>query len=156
MRFTYAILLVFSIFIIIACDNGTDSNDDTEHARAVGLVIYSSGTTVVDYERDEAVSGQLEVPAGERSDHFDIKFIDEDGDEFEPEDDHYKLDWSIGDTSLVAIWQHEDEAGGWEFHLDGKKAGETTIRFKVMHDDHADFTSKLVPVVVSDASSNFR
>ena len=49
---------------------------------------------------------------------------------------------------MVEVWQHPGEEGGYEFHLRGKKSGETTIEFKVNHDGHADFTSGDVKIVV--------
>lgn len=150
----FFILLISGLFILTGCDNPADSDDDQdEHSRAVGLVIYSSGTTVVRYERDEAVNGVLTAPLGDLSDHYNIRFIAEDGDEFEPHLDESSLDWTIADTTVVSIWQHPDEEGGWDFHLRGKTLGTTTIRFKILHGDHADFTSQPIPAVVTDSEN---
>jgi hypothetical protein len=145
------ILLVVLVAGITSCDNPADSTTTSEHVRGVGVVISSSGVTVVRYERDEEVQGHLEATAGELSDHLDFELIGDDGSVFMPSTDTHSLQFEIADTTLVTTWQHADEQGGFEFHLDGKAAGETTIIFRVFHEDHADFTSKAIPVIVNAA-----
>ncbi|MCB0281644.1 MAG: hypothetical protein KDF60_03615 [Calditrichaeota bacterium] len=146
------ILLTLASFLTNCSDSSVDSHSD--HADAVGMRIVSSGVTIVSYIRDSAVDGVIEAQAGESSGHMDVEFYDDENDSwFIPEEDHFTLLIEIGDTTIADYWQHEGEEGGFEFHILGKKAGNTQAVFTIIHDDHPDFVSKEIPLIVSDGSS---
>ena len=74
---------------------------------------------------------------------YDSSIIDihlHEGGEHEHEDDHAEEDE-----------HHEEElAEKFTFEVDGLKAGETAIKFQLLHGDHADFTAALmIPVTVT-------
>ena len=143
--FLFVFLLMFS-----SCSEESNPVDggEGEHARGIGVVIRSSGQTVVRYERNEAVSGELSGPNGQTSVAYDFYLIDEDGDEYQPGAEHHSLTWELADTTVAGIWQHEGEEGGFEFHVVGKDIGLTSIVFSVLHEGHPDFVSKSIPVRV--------
>jgi hypothetical protein len=143
------LLLVITILFVTACSDGNDPNeDDNDHARGIGIQITSSGQTVVSYEGDGALTGSLSAVAGELSAAYFFLLIDEDGETYTPEEDHHELRFTVADTTIVTTWQHEGEEGGFEFHLQGKAEGQTTIIFTVYHEDHPDFVSRDIPVEV--------
>jgi len=144
---TLIILFMSVIFLTYCSDNSTGPDDD--HADAVGMRIVSSGLTIVSYIRDGALTGKIETEAGEMTGGMDIEFYDDEDDEwFTPEDDHYELKIVLEDTTIAQYWQHEGEEGGFEFHIVGKQAGNTTAVFSILHDDHPDFVSRDIPVEV--------
>jgi hypothetical protein len=134
--------LTFATAILMAGCNNPASNDDDdheEHSEPHAIQFAMNGETIVTY------------PAGENSGHFDVEedhetslitaeFLDENGNEIHGEDldDEYSLAWEIADTDIADIEQH-DEDGRWSFHIVGKTAGGTTVKFMLMHGDHADF-----------------
>ena len=67
--------------------------------------------------------------------------------EHEDEHDHEDDDHEHHDEDE----HHDDElAEQFTFEVDGLKAGETTIKFQLLHGDHADFTGALmIPVTVT-------
>ena len=108
-------------------------------------------------------------------DHDGDEFLPENPEE---EDDHdhdhgeeevFALALSEFDSSIITIHLHEHEGEAHEddhseedehhdeelaeqftFEVDGLKAGETAIKFQLMHGDHADFTAALmIPVTVT-------
>jgi hypothetical protein len=108
-------------------------------------------------------------------DHDGDEFLPENPEE---EDDHdhdhgeeevFALALSEFDSSIIGIHLHEHESEGHEddhaegddhhdeelaeqftFEVEGLKAGETTIKFQLMHGDHPDFTAALsIPVTVT-------
>ncbi len=123
------------------------------------------------------VGEELEV-AATFLDHDGDEFLPEnpeEGDEHDHDHDHgeeevFALSLSAFDSSIIKIHlhEHEDEhdheddhdeedehhdeelAEQFTFEVDGLKAGETTIKFQLLHGDHADFTGALmIPVTVT-------
>ena len=121
------------------------------------------------------VGEELEVAAA-FLDHDGDEFLPENPEE-EDEHDHdhdeeevFALALSAFDSSIIKIHlhEHEDEhdhededdhedehhdeelAEQFTFEVDGVKAGETSIKFQLLHGDHADFTAALmIPVTVT-------
>jgi len=128
-----------------------DDHDHGAHMDAVGLVIKDAAFKEVFRVFEGKTDDTLYAPSEGTSDHYTITFLEKDLSEVpEAELEGKTLAWDIADTSLFSIWQHEGEEGGFEFHFKGKgKTGSTTIVFKVMHGDHADFKTPAIAVVVS-------
>lgn len=146
------ILFVLAAFLTNCSDNSVESDGD--HADAVGLRIVSSGVTIVSYIRDSAIEGNIEVEASELSGPMNIEFYDDEKEDwFTPDAEHYLLTIEISDTTIADYWQHEGEEGGYEFHIRGKKAGNTNAVFKLIHDDHPDFVSKEIPILISETGT---
>ncbi|MBD3225237.1 MAG: hypothetical protein GF313_10940 [Caldithrix sp.] len=158
MRYVLKFLILSSIvasLILYSCSESTDPHsDDNEHARGIGIRITSSGQSVVEYEGDGTLTGALTVAEGDLSVPYMFMLIDEDGEAYTPEEDHHELRFEVADTTVTTVWQHEGEEGGFEFHLQGKNQGETTVVFSVYHEDHPDFVSRDIPAQVTAANAN--
>ncbi len=144
------ILFLATALFMASCgddDNPVDGHHD-EHAEAFGVVILNSGAEVA---RDEAgtVTGEIEVGVERETALLSLRFIAEDGDLFVPDNDHNSLDWEIADETIAAV-EHHEEDGAWAFHIVGHAAGETTIRIKINHGDHADFVSREIEIHVTE------
>ncbi len=148
MRLLLSILLMLTMVILPSCENPAEKETD-EHAEGVGIALVASGQTLVSYENDDPLVGSLSVALGARTDHINFYLIDEDGDRFIPDEEHHSLQFGFGDETIAGVYQHEGEEGGFEFHLDGLKAGQTTLTFTVYHEDHADFVSRPISVSVT-------
>jgi hypothetical protein len=149
------ILMAFlAFFLAVGCgeDNPVDDDHDDHHFEAVGVVLTLSGQEIARAE-GSTVTGQVEIDEGEDTALISIAFLLEEGGQGVPDEDHYSLSWDIGDDSKADVEQH-DEDGKWRFHIHGEGAGSTTIAFKIMHDDHADFVSAPIPVVVNAAGGS--
>lgn len=149
MKIIYYIFLTILIISIISCSESDPSEPHHEHLEASGLVLIKSGQRFFKIFRGEIVSDtkKLEVPLGELTDHYSIKFLDEDGEEFDPPTDPDKsLSWGIEDESIVEVYQ--EKQGDWEFHLKGLKVGTTTIELRVLHLDHIEFRTPKIQVEV--------
>ncbi len=127
------------------------SEPQQDHFEAEGIVLIDSGVRFFHMFRGEIdTSGgkadTLVVPVG-LSPHWEIKFLDENEQEIDPPDDANKsFGWIITDPAVVEIYRHDGQE--WDFHLNGLKVGETAIEFRVMHNDHYDFHTPLIPVSV--------
>ena len=108
LRQLLTLFAIAALFIFIGCSDDSnlvkDDDTDHDHAEAVGCVISSSGEELARYEAGE-VTGKLTVKAGEETPLLSIKFIAEDGDLFQPEEDHYKLDWEFSTPELLSSWR---------------------------------------------------
>lgn len=146
-------LSVFALALFIAgCgdDNPVDpDHEDEVHAEAIGLIIRSSGAEIVHYENGE-VEGEIAVGHGKETALLSVRFIAEDGDLFTPHaDEGWSLDWEIADESIAEV-EHHAEDSAWAFHIVGLEEGQTTIRIKINHGDHADFVSQEIEIHVSE------
>jgi len=148
MRVYSSLLLALLLILFAACNNPAEKETD-EHAEGVGIALVASGQTLVSYANDDPLMGSLSAIVGQRTDHIDFYLIDEDGDRFTPDEDHHSLQFEIDDETMISIFQHDGEEGGFEFHIDGLKAGQTTLTFTVYHEDHADFVSRPIPVNIT-------
>jgi hypothetical protein len=143
--FAFPLLALTGVLVLAACDDDPVGTDDEEHADPVAVQVLVAGNELASATPVSA-TGSLTVDAGAETGHLDVVFIDEDGDAIVPEAE-YSLAVSMADET-VAEWEFDDpgEFGG---HLKGLAAGTTTAVFSLMHDDHADFISAGVTVVIN-------
>ncbi|MBI1932850.1 MAG: hypothetical protein HYS24_09975 [Ignavibacteriales bacterium] len=139
------ILLLISVY---SCTDDPISNQE-DHFEAIGTIIYdATGAEVVSILRG-ITNDTLKVISGKLSDHYTVKFyIDNENIVDSPQNEHTRLNYEIGDSNLVTWWQHPGEEGGFEFHLNGKKKGITTVQLFIVHEDHNDYRSGEIPLLV--------
>lgn len=137
-KFSSAILVfIISIGILLAgCSNPADSNEE-EHPHPEGAVFKMNGEEILRYENGEP-SSSIDVNEGGETPLITIYFLDEEGNEFQPDEPENSLNWKDIDTSIAKIEQH-DEDGKWSFHVHGQAQGSTTVTFQLFHDGHSDF-----------------
>ncbi len=147
---TAAVLTVF----LAGCGKDDPLTPQEEHYEAEGLVLIDSGQRFFRYFQGKIDSGDsrvdvLEVPHGQLTSHWSIRFLDENGNEMAPPSgEGHSFTWEIADESIVQVVQDEGDEGKFDFHLRGLEAGETTIKFQISHEGHVDFTTPPIPVHV--------
>lgn len=149
-------IAILSVGLLSSCsDEDNPVADQMGHFEAVGIRITQSGAVVLDYfgpdypANSGAIDKTITLSQGTNP-HWDAKFYDEGRNIIEPPDDSDKSFSALfSDPSVASIWWHEGEEGSFEFHLKGLKEGETTVQFQVLHNDHADFSTLPIPVVVT-------
>ena len=140
--FTTALILISS-----ACSNST-SSDDHEHADAEGFILKLNGQEIVRQDPGGTLTGEIEIEPGEETDLITIYFLDDDGDEFQPEEDEYSLGYEFDEDGIVEFEQH-DEDGKWSFHLHAENIEDhTELTLKLLHGSHSDFTTQDIHVHV--------
>jgi hypothetical protein len=117
---------------------------DGDHHDAEGLVLRQGGVDIVTVW-EGVVFGEIEVHHGETTAPIAVFFLDDDGDEFVPDDPDFSLGWVIGDETLIVI----DLVGDWVFTVTGHLEGTTTLTLMLMHDGHADFMSPPIELAVT-------
>ena len=152
------VILLFSLLTIITLTTGCEDDPispQEEHLSAIGMVFYSSGIEVARMVRG-VTTDTLFVPFGGLTEHFDIKFLDENENEFDPPSTEIQtLSWEFENSAIADIWQHEGEEGSFDFHLSGLQTGVTNIEFFVMHNDHNDYRSGKIPVKVINEENTY-
>ena len=169
--FRFMLLLLAFVVLFTACgadDNPVDG-DDQEHADADGFILKVDGNEI--YRQFQGThEGSITLKVGEELDVLAM-FLDHDGDEFLPEgaeeedEEHdrdeeevFALSISEFDSSIIEVHLYEDEGEDHEdelaekftFGVKGLKAGETGVKFQLLHGDHPDFTGALsIPVTVT-------
>lgn len=138
-------------------EKDSPSSPQQDHFKAEGIVLIDSGVRFFrmfqgEIDTTDGKADTLIVPVG-LSPHWEIRFLDENGQEIDPPDDENKhFGWIIGDSSIVEMYRHDGQE--WEFHLNGLKVGETDIEFRVMHNDHYDFHTPKIPVSVRESEES--
>lgn len=134
-------------FSILGCSNPASSEEE-HHDEAVGAILKMNGQEIVRSD-ESGVTGQIEVNAGEETTLISIFFLADDGDEFQPDEPEFSLNWTGIDTSIAEVEQHTED-GKWSFHVVGKAQDSTSVVFQLFHDieDHSDFNTLPIPVVV--------
>lgn len=154
--YLFTILLTGSL-ILTGCDNPAGNDDDHEHHEPFGVALIMNGVEIATQENGVVSyfeGDHLELEVGEETNLVSVRFINEDGERFIPdENDGYSLRWDIGNEEVLEIEQHEED-GPWSFHLVGHGAGETTLNIILWHIDHADFTSMEFEVHVEEVVSS--
>lgn len=139
---------------IAGCGNENDPiTPQTPHFEPEGLVILTDTKDTVAYYFQGVVrpGDTLKAPPGNNlSAHWTIEFLGSSRQKIDyPSTTLYRLGWTIADQSIAEVFRHQGEE--WEFHLRGKASGTTTIEFRVLHEDHADFITRPFPVLVDSS-----
>lgn len=143
---TLLVALLAILFTATACNNPASSEEE-HHEDPVGAVLKMNGQEIARYD-ESGVTGQIEVNAGEETALISIFFLADDGDEFQPDEPEFSLNWTDIDTSIADVEQHEED-GKWSFHIHGEASGNTSVVFQLFHDGHSDFDTQPIPVVVN-------
>jgi len=148
LRFLLAYILLVT-FMLACSDDDTPLQAEEEHFEAIGTVVYDASAALTLSILRGVTTDTLYAVNGELSDHYTVKFYDEDENIIDPPDEeHAEMGYEVTDTSILEIWQHPGEEGGFEFHLRGLAVGQTTLELFVKHEGHNDYRSGKIPVVV--------
>ncbi len=142
-----AVLLLLATSWLTGCDDNPVSNQEVcDHIDADGLVIEQAGVLIAgQWEGDVFGTVTLTMEAAAE---FTVTFLDPDSTRIDIPTactDH-QLGWTIADTSIVQAAAVPGEP--WRVNLIGRAPGETTLRLRILHGDHADFTSQPFSVQV--------
>lgn len=147
-------IIFISISIVVLFLTSCNSHDPVapqeDHFEAIGTVIYdATGAEIVRILRG-ITSDTLTAQVGVLSDHYNVKFINDDEEVVDPptDDPEQSMEVSITETNLLET--ETDMPGAFEFHLRGKATGNTTIEIKLLHNGHSDYRSGLIPVKIVD------
>lgn len=143
------VLAVFSLSFLISCSEEDPTEPQDEHFHADGIILYLNGLQEIKIFRNQFISAKnkIELLNGEITGFYDIKFLDENGNEFDPpEDEDFTLDWEVTDNNIIDI--EKISGGEWSFRIDAKNPGSTDFKLMVKHIDHNGFISPQIPVEV--------
>lgn len=142
------IIFIISTLSLMSCKEDPLTAEE-DHFEAIGMAIFdASGKMVVKILRG-VTADTLKGEVNKRSDHFDVKFFDGSEKLIDPPDsEESKFKWAIDNPSLLSLYQHPGEEGGFEFHIDGKNSGNTHIEFFIEHEGHNDYRTGKIPVQI--------
>ena len=143
------LLLVTGLFI--SCDNSTGDDHD-DHSEPAGFVLKMNGADIITQLPGGTLTGEFELEPGEETALITIFFLDEDGDEFQPDEPEYSLGAEFEDEGIAEFEQHAED-GKWSFHIHAEAEGITDMVLMLMHNGHSDFNSQDIHVHVEAAAS---
>jgi hypothetical protein len=147
--YVFAIIsFLFILLVFTGCsdDSNPVAGDNTTHFEAIGLYLIESGDTIVSYIGG-TVSGQIEVADSAETPLIYVKFLTDDGTVGTPQGPEHSLQLTVADTTVAEPETHQGE--DWEFHIKGKIIGQTTLEISIFHNDHPDFVSRPIPIMVN-------
>jgi len=142
------LVLSFLIISLIACNEKSSLDNESEHTEAIGLTIYYQGEPyfkVLNAKIDTTLAPKFYLQNGTEM-LFEVKFIDEDGKEIVPTEASKNFAWIIDDTTIAKLEFLPNEK--YKFKGKGLRLGETQIEFRLNHYDHPDFKTPKVPLEV--------
>lgn len=153
-KYTLLLLTGFlSLFLTFCSENHTDSHDDhdDDHVEAVGMRLISGTTTLTEYIKDDVSKfSAVTATIGDTTDQITFQVFKEDGIGWiTPHKENVNLKATIADPTVFEIIPKTGSHGQFEFFILGKKAGSTTVTFRVIHDGHGDFESRPVNITIS-------
>ena len=143
-RLTWVLALAATTVISACDDDPTNVEDEHGDAAQVQLSMNLIPFATFTFATNTWV-GEMEVEEGMETPHIDVEFLDEDGDVIAFDADFY-LEVEVEDETIAEFEQ--DTPGEFGGHLHGEMAGETDVRFSLMHGavgtGHADLTTAWV------------
>ncbi len=144
------IMITVLAFAIISCSEDDPVSTQHDHAEAEGLVLKTDGNTIMkifEGEFDSAYFDTLSIKANSTMQNIEIFFLDHDGDEFQTDDEDKALGWIIGDETMLTLTL--SESNKWMVDVEALKEGNTDLELRILHNDHPDFKSPKIPVVIT-------
>jgi hypothetical protein len=144
------VLLLIAV-VTVSCSNSASSEEET-HPEPTGFVLYLNGDLIVEkYSGQDLINNFPSIEEGDETALINVLFIDEDGNEFIPDEPEVYLNFEISDTNIIDTEQHDGEL--WEFHVLGLQAGTATLTLQLMHDNHPDFESPAISIEVVEPTA---
>lgn len=115
----------------------------------VGFKLYDedTGNLLLTYNADGSITGSITVALNDTTDHIEVKFFDESGNEFQPPVPAHSLLLEIADTLIAGI-TGLDPAEPWAFKIIGLTTGSTTLTLKIMHGSEIEKSFTGIPINV--------
>lgn len=140
--------------LLAACSNPTESRPEPkcDHVDADGIVVEMTTATpdsLLASQWQGTVGGSIALEAGHAMSGVRVTFLDADSTRIVVSTDceDHRLAWTVADTALLDV--AADGTDRWSVVLTPKQTGDTSVRFRVWHGDHADFTSLPIPVSIT-------
>jgi hypothetical protein len=109
-----------------------------DEPEGIHLVKESSGDTLASWDMHDGVEGDDIVLAnGTESGHIEVVFFTHEGHQVNPGSEYF-LEFSVDNTDIAEIEQHDTTNEPWAFEISAKSTGSTTFTIKLIeiHDDH--------------------
>ncbi len=145
----FSICAIATMIIFAACSEGDGlvEPQDEPHRVISGLELLHNGKVIVLVDVDnENIYGTVNAQMAQNSDVFEVEFYDENGDVINNDYQAYKLAWR-GDAEYAIFEQHED-LSEWEFHIHGKKSGDTAFQLLIENGKNEVYSSPSIPLKV--------
>ena len=148
---TSAFILVFgfiSLFQVMGCED--NDSEGEEHTDSEGFILESSSGTEIYREFKGSQSGSISLITGDTLE-LSVHFLGDDGKELEHKEGEEEGEGELvisGFNLSIASFEVEDD-DEMSMEIIGVSIGSTSFKLKLMHEEHADYTStNNVPVVI--------
>lgn len=151
-----SVFLLVLAFGLTACDENPvdDDHDHGDHAEDIeGLILEMDGAEVVRYADTELREGDtLRAAVGSETSSITVEFLDHDGDHVHADEfgDEFGLNFVFASSGVAEAVQHAGD-GRWSFRLRGISADTTSLSVQLTHNDHPDFRTADIPLVVTES-----
>ncbi len=129
-------------------DNPAGNGTPCNHVDVDGLVV-TRGTAVIANQWQGAVLGEIHVPPDSTAADLLVTWVNADSTAlvFNPGCDvNFDLRWTLANSGIAEITPGSSK---WRFNVRALARGTTTVRLRLFHDDHPDFSSLEIPIRVA-------
>ncbi len=146
--FSVSIYAIATLVIFSGCsseESGTSPTKESEQDIGV-LVLFQNGKPIAAVDNDR-VSGTVTVQMDQNPVVYEVEFYDKNGELINNDPPKYELAWNYEDPELATFEQHE-ALKEWEFHIHGKKPGDTTFQLFLENRNSVYYSSPSIPLNV--------
>ena len=147
---SFSICAIAALVIFAGCsseEDGAPFAPTNESEQDIGgLVLLHNGKPIIAVD-NENVYCTVDAQMNQNSDVYEVEFYYENGELINNESQKYKLAWTYEDSEFATFEQPED-LNEWEFHIHGKKPGDTTFQLLLENEKSVDYSSPSIPLKV--------
>jgi hypothetical protein len=144
---TRAVLIAIALAGCSENPVNTQPDVNCEHIDGDGLVIHL-GAVVQASQWQATVSGGFALDSDEQVNGYALTVLDADSLGITvPAGCPHEPRYEVADTTIAQVIP--DPTDPWRFAIRGKAGGSTSLRVRLWHVDHADFTSQPLPITVT-------
>jgi hypothetical protein len=120
-----------------------------------GLHLYDSTSVILTVDND-VINGQVELIEGNTSPEYEVWFMDDQAQVYQPDTNYYSMNLSVADPAIATV----EMTGNWSMQFTALDAGLTDFSIELMLNDAAYYTSPPMPLnveplyIVGDANND--
>jgi len=144
-------VIISSLFVVFySCGDDPVSSPESEHLEAEGLVLKDTTNNVIlKYFKGALTPGKdtINVPNMMNTSVLSVIFLDSNQVELPPEEDpDHTLGFDTYGSTKFSVTKVTGQQ--WKIFMSGLAPGNDSVKFQVLHEGHADFTTIAIPVRV--------
>jgi len=141
---TFLFMLLTVVLVLTTSCSDSHNHSDDDHAEAFGFVLFDQNNKEILRNQNATPSDSIRILLDSSSTLYRVQFLNDKNELFTPTDVALSIKLTFGNGAIAT----ETITNRWNFSLKGVSRGTTSLRISLFHNDHADYVSSPVTIVV--------